>query len=152
MDELTVKQELITAFEYAHAHDDWVHPLDEVLGGVSAVEALWRSAPNAKGIWDIVLHVAVWNENIVERMRTGQKARPAEGDWPPPPAEPSTEAWEAAKHRLAASLTDIRAYMEAHTLDELAAGPYGLADLLCRFTHVAYHLGQIVRLRELRGF
>ena len=34
---------------------------------------------------------------------------------------------------------------------ELDGPPYGLGDLLCRFIHVAYHIGQITKLREVRA-
>jgi hypothetical protein len=30
-------------------------------------------------------------------------------------------------------------------------GPYGLADLLCRFIHNGYHIGQITKMRECQA-
>ena len=33
-------------------------------------------------------------------------------------------------------------------LDKINASPYGLGDLICRFTHNGYHLGQISKIRE----
>lgn len=149
MDEETMRREVLTAFEYSYEHDDWVNPLSEALAGVSAEAALWRPGPGMKRIWDIVLHMAVWTENIIERMRSGQNASPAEGHWPPPPVAPDDAAWEAAQRRLWEALAALRAYMEAHSLDALAAGPYGLADLFCRFIHNAYHIGQITKMGEI---
>ena len=151
MDEATFKKELLVGLEYSYLHDDWVHPLADVLAGVTADEAAWRPAPDAKGIWDIVLHLAVWTENIIERMKTGERARPAEGAWPPPPAVPDEAAWQQAQRRLWDALNALRIYMEENTLDQLAAGPYGLGDLLCRFIHNGYHIGQIVKMREILG-
>lgn len=150
MDEQTMRREVLVAYEYSYEHDDWLHPLSEALAGVTAAEALWRPGPSLKGIWDIVLHMAVWTENIVERMRSGQRARPAEGAWPPPPDVADEAAWQAAQRRLWDALAALRVYMEGNSLDALAAGPYGLADLFCRFIHNAYHIGQITKLREIR--
>src|SRR5205823_3625306 len=131
-------------------HDDWVHPLAEALEGVTAEEAAWRPSPEVKGIWDIVLHLAVWTENIIERIKTREHCRPAEGAWPPPPDVPNEPEWVAAQKRLWDALDGLKSYMEANTLDTLNGGPYGLGDLLCRFIHNGYHIGQITKMRELR--
>lgn len=147
MDEETLKKEIDVAFEYSYEHDDWVEPLDQALEDVSARAALWRPA-DGKGIWDMVLHMAVWNENIVERIETGQKVHPTEGAWPAPPDEPDEIAWKAAKQRLRRSLESVRRTIAESSLDKLQASPYGIGDLLCRATHMGYHLGQIVKIRE----
>ena len=151
MDEQAVQRDVLIAFDYSYKHDDWVYPLADALAGVTAAEAAWRPGPAVKGIWDIVLHMAVWTENIVERMRSGENSRPAEGHWPPPPAVPDEAAWEEAQRRLWDALAALHAYLETNTLDALAGSPYGLADLLCRFIHNAYHIGQITKMRELRA-
>ena len=49
------------------------------------------------------------------------------------------------------ALAALQAYIETNTLDALAGSPYGLGDLLCRFIHNAYHIGQITKMRELRA-
>jgi hypothetical protein len=168
MDEQAVQRDVLIAFEYSYKHDDWVNPLADALAGVTAAEAAWRPGPDLKGIWNIVLHMAVWTENIVERMRSGERVRPAEGAWPPPPADhpsgpgtraagdaaggyPDEAAWEAAQRRLWDALAALQAYIETNTLDALAGSPYGLGDLFCRFIHNAYHIGQITKMRELRA-
>ncbi len=92
--------------------------------------------------------MAVWHENIVERTRTGQRARPAEGAWPALPDPADEAAFENSKRRLWDALGSVREMIETSTLDQLQAGPYGLGDLFCRFTHNAYHLGQITKMRE----
>jgi len=151
MTEAEIKDALLLAYEYCYRHDEWVESAESTLMGLSATDALRRPAATSKCIWEIVLHVAVWNENIVERTKTGEKTRPAEGAWPKLPGTTDDQAWETAKTRLTRSLASIEKMMRDASLDELNGGPYGLADLLCRFFHVAYHLGQIVKLREFRG-
>ena len=150
MDEHTIKSDILTAYEYSYIHDDWVYPLTDALAGVTAAEAAWRPGPELKGIWDIVLHMAVWTENIIERMQTREAARPAEGAWPLPPPVPDEGAWQRDQKRLWSALAALHRYIKAHPLDELAAGPYGLGDLLCRFIHNGYHIGQITKMREMR--
>ena len=151
MDGQVVQRDVLLAFEYAHNREDWVYPLADALAGVTAEEALWTPGPDSKGIWEIVLHMAVWTENIVERMETGEPVHPAEGAWPPPPTVPDEAAWEAARRRLRDALSALRARIEANPPDALMDGPWGLADLLCRLIHNAYHIGQITKLRECRA-
>jgi hypothetical protein len=150
IDGRAVKRDVLIALEYSYIHDDWVHPLTEALDGVTAEEALWRSGPKTKGIWDIVLHMAVWTENIVLRKRSGEIVRPEDGPWPPPPAIPDEAAWQAAQQRLWDSLASLRSQLERDPPSALLDAPYGMGDLLCRFIHNAYHIGQITKMREMR--
>lgn len=156
MDEQAVKQEILIAFEYAHFHEDWVTPLSEVFEGMTAPEAAWKPNAETPSIWQIVLHMTVWTENIVERMAQRMQGElpghPSEGAWPPLPVTLDEAAWENHRQRLENALTALRTHIEttplAAMLDYGNAGYSQLADLFCRFTHNAYHLGQITKLRE----
>ena len=162
MDDQTLRRDLLTAFEYSYLHDDWVNPLSETLDGVTVAEALWKPgtspqpSPPGRGqskcIWEIVLHMANWTENIVERMRGDRKARPADGPWPAVPAVVDEGAWADAQSRLWRSLDVLRAEMQTVSMAVLMEEPWEdgsvLADLFCRFTHNAYHIGQITKMRE----
>jgi hypothetical protein len=148
MEEERLRADLLTAFEYCYQHEDWVTPLEEALEGITAGQAMLRPSGVEKGIWDIVLHLAVWNENIVERIETGGQSPRDEGAWPEPPDfEP--ESWKLAQDRLWRSLDRIREMLETTSIAQIQASPYGLPDLLCRFTHIAYHIGQITKLKEM---
>lgn len=162
VDGQAVQWDVLIAFEYAYKEEDWVFPLADALAGVTAEEALWKPDPDDPEqtcIWQIVLHVAVWNENIVERM--GQRTRnepmghPSEGAWPPLPNTLDEAAWEASKQRLWQSLTTLRTHIEttpiAALLDYGTVGYSHLDDLFCRFIHIAYHIGQITKMRECQS-
>jgi len=151
MDDELLRKELLIGLQCSHEEEDWVVPLNLALQDVTAEQALRRPAPDAMGIWDIVLHLANWHENMVERIKTGEPSRPAQGAWPPPPSEPSEPAWAAAKERLFRSLADLKATLETATMDNILGSHYGLGDLLCRFIHNGYHIGQIVKIREILG-
>ena len=152
MDDATTSRELAIGLEYSYRHDDWVTPLDEALGGLSPETAVWKPREGVPSIWAIVLHLAAWNEDIVERVRTGARSHPTEGAWPPVPELSDEAAWSAARRRLDDALAAVRTMIETTPLDAIQAGPYGLADLLCRLTHNGYHLGQITKLREWGSF
>jgi len=143
-----MNQEVVSiAFEYSYLHDDWVTPLSEALEGVSVEEALRKVGETS--IWMIVLHLAVWNENIVERIETGEKTHPTEGAWPALPAVQDEAAWETAKRRLWDSLELVKGLIEHTPIETIDSRAYGLGDLFCRFNHMAYHVGQITKMREV---
>jgi hypothetical protein len=150
-----VRRDILVAFEYCHLHDAWVTPLAEALDGITAARAAVRPNPDSRSIWEIVLHLAVWNENIVERMHCREQrtpfSRPAEGAWPPLPAIQDESAWQAARQRLWDSLAAVRSHIETTPLDAMldpgTVGYSQLGDLFCRFTHLAYHIGQITKLK-----
>lgn len=154
-----VRRGVLLAFEYSYLHDDWVCPLADALAGVTAEEAAWTIGHDLRSIWEIVLHMTAWTENIVQRgaqrLRGENPGRPSEGAWPPLPATPDEVAWEDAKRRLWDAMNAMRGYITttpiAAMLDQGAVGYSQLDDLLCRFTHNAYHIGQITKLREWRA-
>jgi len=153
MTEQELRDLLLVAFEYTYAHDDWSYPLTEALESIAADQAAWRPAPDAAGtesmgIWDIVLHLAVWNNNIVERIESGETAHPTEGAWPAKPEVLDERAWEDAQDKLWASIESVKNLIEKVPFEKIESSPYGFPDLLCRFTHLAYHIGQIVKIRE----
>ena len=100
--------------------------------------------------------MTAWTDNIVERMaqRTqGERpGKPPEGDWPPLPATLEATTWENTQQRLWDALSAFRTHIEAISpaamLDHGDAGYSHFDDLLCRFIHNAYHIGQITKLRE----
>jgi hypothetical protein len=147
VDDAVLLKYLRVAFEYCHLHDDWVSPAHEEIDGLSAEEALWKPVGGETCIWEIVLHVANWNESIVERIETGENRPRKEGAWPPLPDLCDEVAWLGAKKRFYESIEAIDHLLETTTIEKIEQSPYGLPDLLCRFTHLGYHLGQIVKIR-----
>jgi hypothetical protein len=141
-------RDLKVAWEYAHEHDDWVAPLEEELAGLTAEQAAWHPAPEAKSIWEIVLHMTVWNEDIVARVESGQKSHPPEGAWPPMPDVADEKSWESARDRLRKSIRGVAELFDADSMRKINASSYGLPDLLVRYIHMGYHIGQITKLRE----
>jgi hypothetical protein len=164
IDGRAVQRDVALAFEYAHYEDEWVTwvtPLTDALAGLTAREAAWKPETgdaDMRSIWEIVLHMTAWTDNVVERLaqrlRSEPMGRPAEGNWPTLPDTHDDAAWEEAKQRLWESLAGLRAHIEttppAAMLDQGTVGYSQFADLLCRFIHNAYHIGQITKLREWR--
>jgi len=148
MSDSLVRELLKTCATYSFESEEWSVPINEVLAGVDADEALWKPTASTPSIWEIVLHVAVWNENIARRIEARSAVHPPEGAWPALPEARGQANWESDVSRLDASLAILKRLAEETPLQEIAQGPYGVPDLVCRYLHVAYHIGQITKLRE----
>lgn len=128
----------------------------EALAGLDAATAAARPLAGAHSIWEIVHHLAVWND-VPRRRLDGERLQnlPPERDWPPV-TDLSADAWQAAQ----AALEDAHAALHARVL-ELAPGQLGdpvvgsdptvRGMLLGVLQHDAYHAGQIVLLRKPQG-
>jgi hypothetical protein len=148
MTQEALRRELSIAFEYCYRHEEWVYPLEKALDNLSAAEALVQTPGGGMSIWQIVLHTANFNENMVRRIETGEKSPPPEGSWPALPAIRDDAAWNQAKDRLRVSIDDLHHVIQSAPFEKILNSPYGLADLLCRYIHIGYHLGQITKMRE----
>ena len=131
----------------------WHGPaLLEVLDGVTAAQAARRPIPGAHSIWEIVLHIAVW-EDVVRRRALGEKVEvtPAQ-DWPAV-ADASEAAWHRAVEALEASNAALRGVVDAfdeRRLDQplVPGGNAGYIQFHGAVQHDLYHAGQIAVLKK----
>lgn len=138
----------------AHEGEAWHGPpLEEILMGVTARAALLRPIAGSHNIWEIVLHIGVW-ESIVRRRLSGEVVRnvPAEQDWPPA-ADTAPEAWQSALDQLRRGHEQLQqtiARLTDRQLDEDVPGMgYNVYVMLHgAVQHVIYHSGQIAVLKK----
>ncbi len=108
--------------------------------------------------WQLVEHLRLTQRDILEFCRNPDYAELEwpEDYWPPAPAPPRTAAWEES---LAQYRTDRKA-MQAIAADpaiDLGAriawgsGQTVLREILLAADHAAYHIGQLVLVRQLLG-
>lgn len=127
----------------------------EVLVGVTAESAAAHPIPGAHSIWEIVLHIGVW-EDVVRRRLEGERVEPtAAEDWPAV-TETSAAAWSAALARLERgnqALRDTVARLDDRTLDQPPAGSKTPRYVLAHgaVQHDLYHAGQIALLKKGAG-
>ncbi|HET7695153.1 MAG TPA: DinB family protein [Vicinamibacterales bacterium] len=154
---------LIDQLERAHDGDPWHgSPVKAVLRGVTWDQAARRPPNGAHSIWEIVLHMTGWRNEVARRAAGNPAGEPAGGDWPA--VGDATEArWQAAlaafdeAHRalvaVVAGLADDR--MLQPTNDprnrELGTGVTYYELLHGIVQHDAYHSGQIAILKKVLG-
>ncbi len=87
--------------------EPWHGPsVRRILEGISAEEAAAHSLQGANSIWEIVLHMTAWIEEIRLRLGGKEPSKPVGGEWPP--VSGSDQAgWEAAKESLGKAIEGI---------------------------------------------
>ncbi len=138
----------------AHEGEAWHGPaLDEILKGVGAQAALARPIAGAHSIWEIVLHIGVW-ESVVRRRLSGEVVVdvPPEQDWPPV-GETSDAAWGEALRRLRNGHDELQrvvARLNDRQLNEPVPGMGYNAYFMLHgaVQHALYHAGQIAILKK----
>ncbi|HET6889960.1 MAG TPA: DinB family protein [Pyrinomonadaceae bacterium] len=144
-----IQDQLKRAFEGGAWHGPSVL---EVLKDVTASQAAARPLPGAHSIWDLVLHIAAW-EDACRRRLEGDRAELSDSeDW-----RAITDTDEGAWERVKALLTDghrrlraaIAATDESRLNEPILPGmPSVYVTLHGVIQHDLYHAGQIAILKK----
>jgi uncharacterized damage-inducible protein DinB len=144
-----INDQLRRAFE----GEAWHGPsLMEVLSGVTAQQAATKPLPTAHSIWELVLHIAFWEEVSRKRLEgDGTKVEAEDGLFTV--IDTSEEAWQAALEKLKQTNAALRATiarLDDEKLKEKAAGQeYSIYFMLHGvIQHDLYHAGQIALLKK----
>jgi hypothetical protein len=133
--------------------------LAENLAGLTAEQAAAHPVPGAHSVWEIVLHLAGWTDEVRRRLGGREPSLPDGGDWPSV-SDHSEAAWAAALdylRRTHAALEDaVRAFPAARWSETVGGerdAPLGTGVTYAGMVsgllqHDGYHGGQIGLLRR----
>ena len=151
-------ERLTLQLEHSLNGEAWHGPaLLELLAGVTPADAAAHPVAGWHSVWELVLHVIVW-QDVARRRLAGEVPEFEIGgpeDWPPA-SDTSAAAWAGAIGRLrdatAALAAAIRALPEER-LDQPILENYSTAyhTLHGVVQHNLYHAGQIVVLKRALG-
>jgi uncharacterized damage-inducible protein DinB len=151
---------IIDQLEREFDGDPWHgSPLSSILADISHVEAAARPVRHGHSIWELVLHIAAWKNEVRRRLSGAPAAEPQEGDWPPV-GEPTPERWSEAlahletSHRLLVSAVrdfpEQDLYIPSNDVRDREQGTgvtyYELLHGIVQ--HDVYHSGQIALLKK----
>lgn len=152
---MTEIERILDQLKRAYEGNAWHGPsVREVLAGVTAQQAHSRPLQNAHSIWELVHHIAVW-EDAGRRRLEGDRAEiniSSPDDWPPAD-DLSEAAWDQAKAALDRGHEALRkaiAGLDESRLDEpiLAGLSTVYVTLHGVIQHDLYHAGQIAMLKK----
>lgn len=156
------RDRLLDALRRAHDGTPWHGPSRaDVLRDVTAREAAYRAAADSHSVWEIVLHMRSWTEEVLRRARGGVPAEPARGDWPAMPTPADDAAWRATLASLDAAHAELIRYVA--TMPESArasrvadrpddppeSGITQRAMIRSLAEHDVYHTGQLALLKRI---
>jgi uncharacterized damage-inducible protein DinB len=149
-----IGEQLRRAFE----GDAWHGPaLMELLEDVDAATAAAKPLPSVHSIWELVLHIAVW-DGAASRRLAGEKFQPTGVANFPIVPRPSEVAWRKAvahaKRMHDALVKTVAALPESRLRERVPGKKYDFYFMLHGVTqHELYHAGQIAILKKalLRG-
>lgn len=151
---MTEVERIADQLRRAHEGGAWHGPaLEEILRGVNAPAALRRPWDGTHNIWEVLLHIGVW-ESMVRRRLSGEVILEisAEEDWPAVD-ETSDAAWKRAQDDFRAGYEKLQkalARIADHQLAEPVPGMgYNVYFMLHgAVQHALYHAGQIALLKK----
>lgn len=154
-------ERLVDQLQRAHDGDPWHgSPVVAILKGVTAEEAVRRPPNGAHSIWELVLHMTAWRNEVAERLTGKPASEPAGGDYPEV-GDPTAARWTAALRALDTAhrrLVDVTRDVSEERLFRPMNDPRNAAlgigvtvyELLHGIVqHDAYHAGQIALLKRI---
>ena len=141
----------------AFAGDAWHgDSLFEILNGVTAAQAAARPIKNAHTIWELVLHIAAWDNAVLRRLG-GVAVELSDTQNFPTVTDASETAWRKALaevQRVHDELVEAVSVLSDSRLDEIVPGKEGAHYTFYYMLHGVvqhelYHAGQIALLKKM---
>lgn len=149
-----LRRHLLELLRGGHAHLD----LDAALKDLPADRRGVRPEGAAHSPWEILEHLRIAQWDILEFSRNRGYVSPSfpEGYWPPTAAPPDPASWEHSLESVRQDLKAMQDLVNDAATDLYAKIPWGdgqtiLREALLVADHNAYHLGQIVCVRQALG-
>ena len=146
-----IADQLRRAFD-GHA---WHGPsLLELLEDIDATAAATKPLPNAHSIWELVLHIAAWDDAVRRRVGGTKLKLTALQNFPRPP-QPTEAAWRDAIKQLKrtheALVTAVASLADSRLRERVPGKGHDIYFMLHGVVqHELYHAGQIAILKKAR--
>ena len=131
------------AFEGDAWHGD---SIKELLAGVTAATAAARPIKNAHSIWELVLHIAAWDDAVLRRIGGAAVQLTKQQDFPP---VKDTSPAEQAHNQL---IEAVAGFPDSRLQDQVPGKTEDYYDFYYMFSgivqHELYHAGQIALLKK----
>ena len=154
MNDKALREHLLCLLKGGGAHADF----DAAIGGLPAAARGKRPEGIAHSPWEIVEHMRIAQWDILEFSRDAKHASPdwPSGYWPKTPAPPNSTAWNKSVKTFRRDLKTMCQLIGRRSTDLYAPIPHGegqtiLREALLIADHNAYHLGELVLIRQALG-
>jgi uncharacterized damage-inducible protein DinB len=150
-----IADQIRRAFEGNAWHGDSVL---ELLADVDAKTAAAHPIKNAHSIWELVLHIATWDD-VVRRRIAGNAVMPTDEENFPPVKDTSDEAWRKTLEHVKRTHDDlvkaVAAFPDSRLQEQVPGKTGDHYNFFYMFSGIAqhelYHGGQIALLKKMRA-
>jgi len=145
---------IVDQLKCAFDGEAWHGPaLMEMLEGVDAKTAAAKPVPGAHSIWELVLHVAAWEQAIRTRIVERKALQLSDEQNFPRVKDVSEGAWRQVIEKLRQNHRDLISTVswlaESQLGEQVPGKPYDIRFMLHGAAqHAAYHGGQIALLKK----
>jgi uncharacterized damage-inducible protein DinB len=143
-------EQLRRAFDGEAWHGDSVL---EILEGVDAHAAAAKPIANTHSIWELLLHIAAWDDAVRRRLDSPQLITLNDAENFPPVKDASTAAWEQAVqqsvHAHRQLVKAVEELPDARLTERVPGKDYDIRMMLYGIVqHELYHAGQMALLKK----
>jgi len=145
-----IAEQIRRAFDGEAWHGDSVL---EILEGVDAPSAAAKPIPNAHSLWELLLHIAAWDDAVRRRLDSPQLITLNDAENFPPVTDASAAAWEQtvqkAVHVHRQLVKAVEELPDARLTERVPGKDYDIRMMLNGIVqHELYHAGQIALLKK----
>lgn len=146
-------KEIIEELKNIHDGNAWHGAsLKDALDGITCDQAAARPLKQAHSVWEIVAHIAGWEDVFRRRLEGQMISEPEAGDFPLP-AESSETTWKKTLDDLESAhrelLLTVEKLSNSNMDTNITGKDYSYSFLLRKaIAHKVYHTGQIAFLKN----
>lgn len=154
MSDALLRRQLRELLDSPHAHANFA----QAVHGVPAEKRGERRPGQPHTLWRLLEHLRIAQWDILEFSRRADNVSPEwpDGYWPPEDGPPDEGAWETSVEAVQRDREAFAELLAGEGRDLFAPFPWGQGQTLLRQAlliadHNAYHVGQMVLVRQLLG-
>ncbi len=144
----TLKSILLEQLKSTHNSEEWFVPANIAIEGLTPEQANWKDSSENHSIAQLTTHLIFWDEQTLAKFK-GENPAAFNGDNKETFSPVDKDTWAATVKRLDSVLTELEKAIEAADDAKLMSWYSTVAHI---GTHNAYHIGQIIYIRKMKGW
>jgi len=144
----TLKSILLEQLRTTHKEKDWFVPPSLAVDGLTAEQASWKDGSGNHSIGQLTAHLVFWNQQTLSKLK-GQTPAAYSGNNDETFNNFDAAKWAATVQALDTVMSELEHVVESADDQALAKMASTIAHI---GTHNAYHTGQILYVRKMKGW
>jgi hypothetical protein len=146
--EVSLKSILLEQLKTTHNKEDWFVPVNIAIAGLTAQQANWKDGSENHSIAELTTHLIFWNKQSLDKFK-GKKPDAFSGNNKETFSKVDDKSWASIVLQLDSVLTELEQLVQAADEKKLQDWYSTIAHI---GTHNAYHTGQIIYIRKMKGW